>query len=354
MPQQTTPMENTPPAEVLVLGGGLSGCAVALHLADSGVPVVLAEKAGQIGGKVRGYGCKATDDCNNCGVCLTGGLFEKVENHSGITLLTNADLCGLGGGAANHTALLSTPQGTLSLSGLRAVVAATGFVGLHPAAADYLQENTPGEKPPCLLTSSELEALLSQRTSHALFPAEPRRIAFVGCFGTQETHTSSLASFRICCAYTTRAARLIRQYYPSSEIAFFHTESLPAGEDWLAQMAELGVEFIQSCPAKITAENNCTVYYDDPVSGRCQRAFDLVVLDEGIYPTEENTRLAELLGLSQDETGFLFATPGDMQAGLFVAGCARYPMRIEETFADAQRTAMEILTGFSPGGEAKP
>ena len=46
---------------VVIIGAGLAGCTAAQTLSGAGFKVIILEKEAQIGGKVRDYGCKATD-----------------------------------------------------------------------------------------------------------------------------------------------------------------------------------------------------------------------------------------------------------------------------------------------------
>jgi len=54
----------------VVIGGGISGIASALELANSGVRVHLIEQETAIGGQVASLCCKATEVCSKCSVCL--------------------------------------------------------------------------------------------------------------------------------------------------------------------------------------------------------------------------------------------------------------------------------------------
>ncbi len=336
---------------VLVLGGGVAGCAVAAFLADAGVPVALAEKSGALGGKARHYCCKATSECQNCGVCLLGGLFEKVEEHPLIELLLQTEMQALSGKAQDYTVSLQCGTDTREFTHLDAVVAATGFEGISNGLSAHLEiENGSGASG--LLTGSELEALMGHRGLHSLLPAPPESVAFIGCFGGGSgANEEGFYCSRVCCAYTTRAAKLLRQYYPACHMAYFYMEiQAAAGGNWMEELAALDVELIQYRPAKIVAGHPSQLSYKDPVRGLTTRSFDLVVLSEGIHPPAQNASLAHLLGLTQDASGFLQAGASAADAGLFVAGCARMPMRIEETYADAQRVAMEILAGQMEGG----
>lgn len=334
-------------AEVLVLGGGLSGCALALRLAEGGVPVAIVEKSGAIGGKTRAYGCKATTECLGCGVCLTGGLFEKVEKHPLIEVLTNAEIWDIQGGMRRYTALVRTPAESRSLPRLAAVAVTTGFEPLrHSRTAHLEMVGTPGEN---ILSGSQLEALFQRRGENALFQTPPESIALLGCFGSRDTHEDSFYCSRVCCAYTTRAARVIRRCHPACRVSYFYMELQNVnGAFWLEELQEAGVELIQSRPTKIKAGSPAEITFDHPQHGFCTQSYDLVVCSEGIHPPDENAHLAEIIGLSQDADGFLDAGPDGYATGLYVAGCARAPMRIEEAYNDAQRVAMDILFSLQP------
>ncbi len=334
---------------VLILGAGVAGCTLAAVLADGGVPVVLAEKAPATGGRARHYGCKATEVCQNCGVCLTGGLWERVESHPLIQVFLQSEIWDIRGGMRDYTVLLRTPNGPQQFGRLAAVVVATGFEGGGRGYTAHLQVEGPPAAPGLLL-GSKLEELLCRRTEGVLFEKPPASLAFIGCFGSRDVHEESFYCSRVCCAYTTRAARLVRQYYPQCEIAYFYMEIQAVAEGhWLRELAELGAELIPSRPAALQLGPPAAVVFDHPENGLSRRFFDMIVLSEGIHPPAANAHLAEIVGLSQDANGFLDAGPDAMATGLFVAGCARRPMRIEEACADAQRVAMEILAGLQGG-----
>jgi heterodisulfide reductase subunit A len=73
---------------VLVIGAGIAGSAAALNLARSGAKVYLAEKQEIIGGWAGQMGCKATDECVRCNVCLANeilrdtGLSRDIDIHT--------------------------------------------------------------------------------------------------------------------------------------------------------------------------------------------------------------------------------------------------------------------------------
>jgi len=64
-------------------------------------------------------------------------------------------------------------------------------------------------------------------------------------------------------------------------------------------------------------------------------------LSDGIHAALDNDVLAEVCGLCQNEDGFLRAVGAD--SGLYVTGCAKAPMKIDEAYADSVAAAGEIL-----------
>ena len=65
----------------------------------------------------------------------------------------------------------------------------------------------------------------------------------------------------------------------------------------------------------------------------------MVVLSAGVRPAPDSAALAARLGLKQDENGFLRSA----RPGVFVAGCAHMPQKIEEAYADAFAAANALF-----------
>ena len=82
---------------VLVIGGGITGIASALELANSGFGVYLVEREVAIGGQVASFCCKATEVCTKCSVCLLPQKLNDVAIHSQISILTDSMVGGLSG-----------------------------------------------------------------------------------------------------------------------------------------------------------------------------------------------------------------------------------------------------------------
>ncbi|MDR1133804.1 MAG: FAD-dependent oxidoreductase [Synergistaceae bacterium] len=315
--------------KILVVGGGLAGCAAASRMAEGGAEVVIVEREPVIGGRVRGYGCKADAKCNHCGVCLTKGLWKGVLKNPSIETIVSSRVVDLRGTDTSYDAELDTPGGRRYVTGISGALVTTGFENIGAARSAHLQiEGTEG-----VATGSELEPAMRGRGKNGPFAAAPKSVAFIQCFGSRDKKERSNYCSRVCCAYSTRMARVIRHHYPDCRFTFFYMElQAAANADVFAEMRSLGADFVKCRPSRVTGGRPASVEYDDPAEGRRRRDFDMVVLSEGIHPARDNWRSAEVFGLELDENGFLRARG---KRGVHVAGTAKRPMTIAETRHDA-------------------
>lgn len=326
---------------VLIVGGGLAGCTAALELADKDVRVTLVEKADRIGGKVRDYGCKADKRCNNCGLCLAGNLWEKVENDESINIMTNSTLSDIFGEKGYFQALVRTKSGKRMLSGISSIVISVGFNEFTSISCGNMELDSREN----IISGRELELILSKRKKHGLFERKPSSVAFIQCFGSRDLKEKASYCSRVCCAYSTRAARTLRHYYPDARIVFFYMDLQRVEEkEYFRELESENMEFIRYRPVKLMAGNPVRVLYNDASSGDTREMeFDLAVLSEGIHPPEDAAKLAEICGFGLDRHGFLkYVREGNL-SGIYLAGCASGPKNIEETHAEALTVAKEIL-----------
>ncbi len=93
---------------VCVIGAGIAGAATAQNLSQAGVQVYLVEKQPTIGGRVVEMGCKATDVCLRCNVCVANELLRTVSASPGINIYTRTQLLKLetGTNGSRYTAIL--------------------------------------------------------------------------------------------------------------------------------------------------------------------------------------------------------------------------------------------------------
>jgi len=93
---------------VLVIGAGIAGATVAQRLSQADRQVYLIEKQATIGGHVVEMGCKATDVCLRCNVCVANELLRTVAASPDIHIHTQTELIRLEPGEEDcrYTAVL--------------------------------------------------------------------------------------------------------------------------------------------------------------------------------------------------------------------------------------------------------
>jgi len=92
-------------ADVLVVGGGISGIQAALDLATGGYRVVLVDRAPTIGGKMAQL--DKTFPTNDCSMCIESPKFIECDRHPNIEILTYTEVDGVDGEAGDFTVTLT-------------------------------------------------------------------------------------------------------------------------------------------------------------------------------------------------------------------------------------------------------
>jgi heterodisulfide reductase subunit A len=328
--------------EVLILGGGLAGCAVAKELSAAGIASYLVEKDAKIGGKVRGYGCKADTKCNNCGLCAVGSLWQDVENDPKITAVTGTEIADLSKREDGFRALLQTGKDGQEKD-FQAVVVATGFEDAVKAAGAGFDRARPEYRR--VFSGSALESLLLTRGSETLFEEAPGSVGFLLCYGSRSRKERAAYCSQVCCGYATRTAKVVRQYYPEAEIVLFYMDLQAVNPgNYAEELAENGIRTIRCRPAEISFDGAYPVVAYEEANGKQQRRFDVLFLCGGIHPDiPRNTALADITGLKVKGDGFLDYVNTPEETGICLAGAAKRPMSITETLADARRTAAGVI-----------
>ncbi len=90
------PVPAPAPRAVLVIGGGVGGCEVALDLAKAGVQVYLVDESLSIGGTMAKL--DKTFPTLDCSICILGPKLVEVAGHANIELLTFAQVERISGG----------------------------------------------------------------------------------------------------------------------------------------------------------------------------------------------------------------------------------------------------------------
>ena len=333
---------------ILIIGGGLAGCTAALELANGGRKITILEKSGRIGGKVRDYGCKATLRCNNCGLCLVQDLWHQVESHENIRIMTSTRLIDVQGSKRDYTVIYKNGKDIGALEGIEYIIVSIGFEEFSAVSSGSLEVGTEDG----IVSGRQMEKLFSGRTKDAIFAQPPDSIAFIQCFGSRDVQEKAAYCSRVCCGYSTRMARVLRQMYPEAKIVFFYMDlqRVEAGEYFNCLKGE-GMEFVRCRPVKIKPGKPNRIQYEQPGAGIvAEREFDIIILSEGIHPAEDTEQLAELCMLKVDGNGFLKNVKDEVLTGIYLSGCVSGPKRIEEVHTESLSVARAILSRMAVDG----
>lgn len=400
-------------SSVLIVGGGISGCAAALELAGQGHDVRIVEAAGRAGGKILSYCCKATTECMRCGVCVAHTVVadalacRRVTLHAAARVtgvseagkrldiaverrnpaITHAcrqcDRCigacpagcisrhsrgGLTQYAIDHSRCLrargrqcrkciqACPDKAISGSGVSetmrfAVDAALVATG-HDAFNPACRPTLGFGRLEGVLTGEQAEEILS-RQLWLRKPAED--VAFVQCVGSRDPSIGRNYCSSVCCAYASRMARVLKSRDPAARATVYFIDLQNFDKNFTglrAAMEKEGVEFVRAVPSDIEpAPGNKLRVLIEGADGRQGRAeHDTVVLSVGMGPAAGSDAAARLFGLERDAFGFF---SGASRPNVFVTGTCASPRSIIESITSARASVANMLQVI-PRGVKKP
>jgi heterodisulfide reductase subunit A2 len=333
-------------SQVLILGGGIAGLTAAVALNRLNISVTLIEKTAALGGVVRNYCCKATDVCQQCGVCLLNDSLQTLSKAVEVEILLQTEVIDLTLDANKFLYTFSRPEGG-GEGRAEALLLATGFT---PFRAE--------DKPlyrygilPNVVTGLDLERQLRE-TGTIFRPSDqslPSSIAFIQCVGSRDLHLNHPFCSQVCCAYALRLANLIKHKNPQTEITVFYMDIQTFGKEFpfFWERTEKQIRFIRAIPGEIQKGENDQVlltFQDNDGTSSRKQAFDLAILSVGIMPGPGQEFLKEKLGLPLNGDGFLDGANEMFSTGqgIFLAGTVRGPKGIARSITQAYRVVEEV------------
>ncbi len=221
---------------------------------------------------------------------------------------------------------------------------------------------------PNVITSMELERLLSSfgpTGGKVVVPStheKPKRIAFIQCVGSRDQRLFPYCS-RICCTYSVKHARQIKEKYPDTEIFIFYMDmrTFGKGYDEFYEIAgrEYGVNFVRGRVAEVRqvpgTEKLMVRGEDTLLNQLVELEVDLVVLASAVIPRGDTEQILQLFRLSKSSDGFILEAhpklrPVDtLTAGVFVCGMAQGPKDIPDAVAQGKGGAAAAVALMGMG-----
>ncbi len=203
---------------------------------------------------------------------------------------------------------------------------------------------------------------------HVLRPSdgkEPRNVVFIQCCGSRDPARGQPHCSKICCMYTAKQAILYKHRVHGGEATVFYIDVRAAGkgyEEFLQRaQVEEQVSYIRGKVSRVYAEDgHLVVMGADTLSHRAvEITADMVVLAMAVQPRPETRRLAEMLSVATDDSGFVCGLDEELapvetsQPGVFLAGTVQGPRDIPETVAQGSAAAAKVIQRLrQQGGEA--
>ncbi|OPZ30415.1 MAG: dihydrolipoamide dehydrogenase [Lentisphaerae bacterium ADurb.BinA184] len=356
----TTPAKKRIKPSAVVIGAGVAGAAATLELLNAGIGVTVVERDSCVGGQAPRFGCKATDACQHCNVCVAQEQVRKAFGpDSGARVLTDTQVtqCQPSADGGGVELLVTSGRGRQTRLRAAAVLAAVGY---EPFDARILGPYGYGLIPN-VVSGLDIERAHADGRAALTRPSDgqpARRIAFVQCVGSrseQAHRTPEKTNYcsTVCCSYALRMGRLAQHLNPEAAVTVFYMDVQCFGRDFAEVYAACRKEmdFVMARPYGLQARPDGTVAvrYEEQAGGQAKEAeFDLVVLSVGIRPPAGGAALAEVLGIPLDEYGFLGAKsvlcpePGESPR-IFIAGACDAPRNIAQTIGHARAVAAGMI-----------
>jgi len=237
----------------------------------------------------------------------------------------------------------------LSTLDVGSIIVATGYDVFDPRRKPELGYG----QYPNVITSLEMERRLATEDLTG-FPKPVRSVVFIQCVGSRDAQVGNLYCSRVCCMYTAKQSRLVRELLPDVQVTVFYMDVRTFGkgaEEFYDEVRAKGVLYRRGTVSEIYRRGDRVVLVgEDTLQGRpIDFEADLVVLAVGMEARSDVADLSTLLKLPRSSDGFFMELhpklrPVDTAVdGVFLAGCCQGPKDIPDTVAQAKAAASSAL-----------
>ncbi len=318
----------------LVIGGGIAGITAALDLDAQGIDVILVEKEKEVGGRLRELHKLSPE-----GVEASKVLKQKLGElkKSNVKVMTSSEVEDVKGYVGNFQVTIKSEKGEEELE-FGAIILAIGSDLYQPKEFGYGEYEN-------VITNLELEEQLNKGG------LENKTVTFIQCVGARNDEYPGCS--RYCCETATHQAAQVAE---KCKVNFLYKDMRTFGkgaEENYKIASEKGARFFRFVDDPEFDGKDVKV--KDVFSGmELALATDLLVLSVAMRPNVETVeKLVEMMKVPLSEDGFLMEKHvklGPVEstiAGVYLAGCAAGPKRIDETVASASGAAAKAAALLS-------
>ncbi len=334
LPQPKIPV--TPSA--LVIGGGLSGIAAALEIANAGYEVHVVEKDNELGGHLRKiYHTLTGVDPQE----TLKTLKKELHEHKNVKVHLNDQVTEVKGYIGNFESTLKSGEKIKH----GAIVVATGGIEYEPTEYEHKKHKN-------VIKQTDLGELLHNGKFKA------NNVAVIQCVGSRNEEHPNCS--RICCSTAMANAVKIKKEHPGTNVFVLYRDIRTYGfsEEHYNEAARLGVTFLRydpEAPPKVSTKgHDLWVEVDEAfIEQKVSIKADYLVLNAAVHPNPDNKEIAKLLKVPLNREGYFLEAhmklrPVDFATdGIFLCGLAHSPRLIGESVSQALAAAARVNTVLS-------
>jgi heterodisulfide reductase subunit A len=339
--------------KILVIGGGPAGLEAARSAAELGGEVILIEKRERLGGTPdRENYAKLTHHWRDASEAMAE-LAASVTNHPRVQVKYQAEVKGMSGSAGNFEVQIEAGGVAESLN-VGSIIIATGFQHFDPGRATQYYNYYSF---PDVITLTDLEKMLKEH--NVVRPSNgqtPKKIAFIQCVGSRDRQIGNEYCSKVCCGIASKQAIELREQLPDSKVMIFYIDMRMYGywENeiyWKAQ-EQHKVNYVKGVISEVLKKGDQLLIRgeDTTMSRPMEVTMDMVVLSVGMEPSAGTRAIAQLLGVKQNQYGFIEAggeggldTVATSVPGIFVAGAAAGPADLNDSISSAGLAAARAM-----------
>jgi len=178
----------------------------------------------------------------------------------------------------------------------------------------------------------------------------PESVAIIHCVGREEKGYCS----SVCCMASIKQAHFLKNKIPGLKITQLYSDLCVPGrvyQRFYEEVKKSGVDFIRATVSEVKGQGTgVAIKYKTENGEENTLNVDMLILAPAIEPGVDSARLADILGIPQDEHGFFNEKEPDLDSvdtsreGVFIAGCAQSPKDVPDTVAEAEATVGKILS----------
>ncbi len=189
----------------------------------------------------------------------------------------------------------------------------------------------------------------------------PKSIVFVQCVGSRDKRFHEYCC-RVGCMVSLKQAILAREKMGEDVdiyVCYNDLRSFGKGyEEFYRRARDLDINFVAGIPSDIRANADGQLFFDVYERGTSkllEMHTDLVILANGLVPSDDLAKINELFHASRSADGFLLEAHPKLRplecstAGIFLAGACQGPKDIPDTVAQASGAAAKAIDLLSSG-----